>query len=116
MESREIIETRIRNLVMEAFPHFDTGGTGGLNVQQLGPFLGEVLPKLGDTTLDNQDKVLQVLKQFDLNSDGKLSKIELFVAMDTVFKDKALPVEENVGHLKQVPPPSPPSPTIPQQQ
>lgn len=32
---------------------------------------------------------MEVLKQFDLNADGKLSKIELFVAMDTVFKNQS---------------------------
>lgn len=88
------MENRIRSLILEIFPRYDTGSTGGLNVQQLLPFFNEILPRLGDTSLNNQDKVMKVLQQFDKNSDGKMSKIELFVALDTVFKN-AISSSEN---------------------
>lgn len=54
MQEQTTQESRIREAVIEAFPHYDTNNTGGLNIWQLEPFVHEVLPKLGDKNLENQ--------------------------------------------------------------
>nr|XP_034984512.1 calmodulin-like protein 3 [Zootoca vivipara] len=99
------------SVVKEAFTHFDTDGDGVITSSELGEVmrsLEHVLVSLRERFTD--EKVEEMMKQVDANSDGKVTYEEfekLMVARDPRAELRLYPLAEICREMLCVSPPSP---------
>lgn len=82
------MEQQIQQVVDELFPSYDKDRSGYLEGKELCHFLTDALQRLGIKTTVTESQAQQAIKVIDKDSDSKINKLEVGMAIKSILEYK----------------------------
>ena len=75
----------LKAYVDEIFMVYDKDRSGTLDARELASFFNDIFAMMNDPRRLNQQQAMETLRSIDQNSDGRASKMEVFMALKKVL-------------------------------
>ena len=79
-----ITDDQLRMYIDQIFVRYDRDNSGSLDARELAGFFNDLFQTMGYTMRVNEQQAAMAIRSIDKNSDGRASKMELFLAFKTL--------------------------------
>ena len=97
IDKRAMDDEILRLYVDEIFSVYDHDKSQTLDVKEIATFLNDIFSKMNDPRRFNQQQASDILRSIDANSDGKASKMELFLMIKKILSTPTQPNQQMYG-------------------